>query len=829
MKRCLFLCVGSLLAFNGAWAADSPRQEHGITPMMRPSLPLHRLSSGALSLLDQNGDLVAPPAAPLPAWLRPAAVTESVTLDLRVGRNIAIGSDPPQLPANQRAQAEPHIIRSTTDPDFLVGTFQEGRFAVNGGALDCGYGISHDGGLTWTRSLIPGLTRSLGGTYFRATDPVAALDLNGNIILNTLTAINSNFSTGAVVVSRSTDGGQTFLPPVEIFRQTSGVFVPDKDWIVANTFPGTPHAGRLFATFTLFNSNTNESPIVGSFSDNGGATWSPVTLTQPGNTFAQGSQPVFLHDGTLAMIYWNFGSATQSDERLEVIVSSDGGASFGPPVRIASAVESIEPSIRSGAFLPSATTDRTTSSIYVVYTTLASDGPHVMFTKSSNAGATWTTPVGISDGPPNNGVFNAAIAASPDGQTLTVSFYDRRVNLPSTTLVDLFMAQSLDGGLTWQPNIRLTSVSSDATLAPLTNEGYMLGDYLAIAPSTTPDVPAVPIWVDTRTSNPDPFVTRVGIASQVDFTSWQAARLSLAEINNPLLGGQAGDADGDHEDNLSEFLSGTDPNDPSSVVRTGRPVNLSTRLPTQTGQNVLIGGFIISGSVPKTVIVRAIGPSLTALQVPGALPDPTLELHDANGVIAFNDNWRDTQEAAIIASGHAPSNDLESAILVTLAPGAYTAIVQGAGNTTGNALVELYDLDPTAPVQLVNISTRGFVGTVNDVMIAGFIIGSGLGVNGDGSVNVVVRAIGPSLAQQNVTGTLQNPNLALYDQNGTQFAFNENWKDTQQAAIQATGRAPSDDREAAILVALPAGAYTAIVRGNGGTTGVALVEVFVVP
>ncbi len=119
--------------------------------------------------------------------------------------------------------------------------------------------------------------------------------------------------------------------------------IPDKNWIVANTFPGTPHAGRLFVTFTLFNVNTNASPIMGSFSDNSGATWSVAALTQPASTNAQGSQPVFLPNGTLAMVYWNFGPTAAPDEHLEVIVSANGGVSFGAPVRIASAVESIEP------------------------------------------------------------------------------------------------------------------------------------------------------------------------------------------------------------------------------------------------------------------------------------------------------------------------------------------------------------------------------------------------------------------------------------------------------------------------------------------------------
>jgi hypothetical protein len=244
----------------------------------------------------------------------------------------------------------------------------------------------------------------------------------------------------------------------------------------------------------------------------------------------------------------------------------------------------------------------------------------------------------------------------------------------------------------------------------------------------------------------------------------------------------------------------------------------------------MIGGFIISGTGNKSVIVRAIGPSLAPLGVPGVLADPILELHAPDGsIVATNDNWMDTQQAEIVASGHAPSDPKESAIVASLPPGAYTAIVKGVGGNTGNALVEVYDLDPSGTSHLTNISTRGFAGTVNNVMIGGFIVGPGLGVNGAGSVQVLVRAIGPSLAQFNIPGTLQNPYLTILDQNGNAIAVNDNWKDTQQAAIQATGLAPTDDRESAILITLPTGEYTAIVLGGGGTVGVARVDVIVVP
>jgi hypothetical protein len=271
----------------------------------------------------------------------------------------------------------------------------------------------------------------------------------------------------------------------------------------------------------------------------------------------------------------------------------------------------------------------------------------------------------------------------------------------------------------------------------------------------------------------------------------------------------------------------TDPNDPNSVVRTGKQLNISTRLDVQTGDGVGIGGFILTGSDPKKVVVRALGPSLTGLGVPGALQDPTLELHDHTGaIIAFDNDWKDSQQTEIQNTGLAPGDDREAAIVQTLSPGAYTAIVRGNGNTTGVGLVEVYDVDPNTNSILANLSSRGFVDTGDEVMIGGEIIGRGIGVNGAGSAKVLVRGIGPSLSSAGILGALQDPTLELHDGNGAIIASNDNWKDTQQSAIQATGLAPSDDRESAILTILTKGSYTAILRGKNGATGIALIEAY---
>lgn len=251
-----------------------------------------------------------------------------------------------------------------------------------------------------------------------------------------------------------------------------------------------------------------------------------------------------------------------------------------------------------------------------------------------------------------------------------------------------------------------------------------------------------------------------------------------------------------------------------------QPLNISTRLRVEAGDNVLIGGFIISGTQPKKIITRAIGPSLP---LDGAqLADPVLELHGP-GVFATitNDNWRSDQEAEIIATTIPPNNNLESAIVATLPANnaAYTAIVNGKNATTGVGLVEVYDLDRTADSKLANISTRGLVQTGNNVMIGGFILGGG-----NANVNVLVRAIGPSLSQ--VSGALADPTLELRDGNGALLRSNDNWKDSQRAEIEATGIPPQNDLESAIVAALPPGAFTAIVAGKNSTSGVGLVEVY---
>jgi hypothetical protein len=267
--------------------------------------------------------------------------------------------------------------------------------------------------------------------------------------------------------------------------------------------------------------------------------------------------------------------------------------------------------------------------------------------------------------------------------------------------------------------------------------------------------------------------------------------------------------------------------------------NISTRSFVQTGEHVMIGGFIVQGSGPKRVIIRAIGPELTQFGIPDALANPRLELHNESGaLIGTNVDWQTTIIGGIITSsqvsdiqnsGHAPTAANESAIIANLQPGNYTAVVRGVNNTIGVALVEVYDLSPGASSSLGNISTRSFVQTGEHVMIGGFI------VQGSGPKRVIIRAIGPELTQFGIPDVLANPRLELHNGSGALIATNDNWQNTiiggiittnQVSDIQNSGHAPTAANESAIIANLQPGNYTAVVHGVNNTVGVALAEVY---
>jgi uncharacterized delta-60 repeat protein len=293
----------------------------------------------------------------------------------------------------------------------------------------------------------------------------------------------------------------------------------------------------------------------------------------------------------------------------------------------------------------------------------------------------------------------------------------------------------------------------------------------------------------------------------------QVRSLALQQFGRVLAGGIFTSYDNSLRNNIVRIFEG------STAFQ-----NLSARAHVFTGERILIDGFIIEGSESKKVLIRGLGPSLAGFGILNFLADPTLSLFDHTGtLIAANDNWKSTQQAQIQATGLAPSNDFEAAILASLSPGAYTAFLQGKSATTGIGLAEIYDVDPSVNAQVTNLSARGFVGSGNDVLIGGIIIGGGP----TGSVQrVLIRALGPSLSSAGVASPLANPILSLRDINGTVIANNDNWQDSQQADIAATGKAPSNMKESAILALLAPGNYTAVMTGKNGATGVGLIEFY---
>ena len=261
-----------------------------------------------------------------------------------------------------------------------------------------------------------------------------------------------------------------------------------------------------------------------------------------------------------------------------------------------------------------------------------------------------------------------------------------------------------------------------------------------------------------------------------------------------------------------------------------QPLNISVRSRVGTGTDVLISGFINSGTAPKKVILRALGPSLQSSGVTDFLADPTLELHANDGaLITSNNNWKENSAADqldITNNQLAPSSDLESAIVRTIQPGTYTAIVKGQNDGTGVGLLEVYDVERTSASRLANISGRALVLTQTNVLISGFIVGNNIGAG-----KLIIRGLGPSLAQAGVNNPLLDPTLAVHDSQGTPIITNDNWQEntSQAAQVSAAGLAPSNPLESAVATSLLPGNYTAVIAGKNGGTGVGLVEVYNLP
>ncbi len=929
-----------LCAF-GAPPAALPLALQGVNP--------DSLSGASFRRLHQRGAFgpaATPPRAqasyPDVSKGRPPAV-----LDPRVGVNVRLLDDPDPLPAAQRGQAEPHIYRSAADPELLLATFQDGRFADgDGGALVNGYAVSRDGGLTWTRALAPALTSVNGGPYFRATDPVAAIGPQGDFYLNGLAALDAIFDQSAVVLHRSTDQGATWTRPLVIFQSANAQTFADKNWLVVNDLPAAPNRGRLVATWTNFTSTANGTAtgnnIVAAVSDDRGDTWTASVNVTPAGSSNQGSQPFFLPDGSLGVVYITFFSSNNvTSFSINFKRSTDGGLTFPTAAtNVAGFVSGWDdPELRDGVFLPAATVARQTGEIFVTFAAVVAGSPRIMLTKSTDLGATWTSPLAISDQPAGVSVMNPAVATSPDGRTVGAVFIDKRQAPGGRGFVDHYAALSFDHGVTWQPNFRLSEVSSDLRYGPPTPRGVMLGDYLALAASPASTQSWVAIWCDTRTGDSDPFVARFAASPQPDLAAWSVARFTSEQLR---IGG-LDELDPDHDgySNRLEFLLGTNPQvaesgevlvlsrpsadvvdvtwmqrplgdigstidahlegltapaiapsgtpanlqlpsaaapglewrglrypvpagtpffaaqarttvsgapprifvrpeaTPAAINTTSRIINIATRGQAGAAGNPLIVGFVLDGN--KSVLIRAAGPSLAATGLTDTLGNPQLTLTSpGSDFLQINDNWQQggATSALFVRLGAFPfaPNSLDAALALPLGARDYSAIVSSANPAPGGAqppgltLVEVYDADSppggSTNARLLNLSTRGEVGLGENALVSGFVL------TGTQPRRVLIRAIGPTLAGFGVPGVLPDPLLTLF-RGATQLAANDDWEISRSAAANAAvarrvGGFPlaPGSLDAALLMTLEPGSYTAIVTGVGGGTGIALVEIY---
>lgn len=570
---------------------------------------------------------------------------------------------------------------------------------------------------------------------------------------------------------RSLNGGQSFTSLNSAPNFATG---GDKQWFTVDNTNGPGH-GFQYQWWSTAGNNYGGRQF--SRSTNGGVTWmNPINVPNGivwGTLDVNANGDLFLGgvDSFLEQVW----CVRSTDAKHAAVVPT---FDLATPVNLGGRItagKSINPEgIMGQIFLA---TDRSGSStnnnVYMlasVELNMVPTGSQVMFVRSTDGGQTFSAPHRVNDDPfPSNkwhwfGTFSVA----PDGR-LDAVWLDTR-NAANNTDSQLFYSYSRDAGNTWSPNVAVSEPFDPFLGYP---NQQKIGDYMTIVSDLGGGNVAY-----TATFNGEQDVYYVRVA-------------------------------------------------PPSL----KTANLSTRARVLTGEQVLIAGFIITGTDPKRVIIRGIGPSING--VAGTLADPTLQLHQGDSTLATNDNWKTksdgtSQQAEIEATTIPPSNDLESAIVMTLNPGTYTATLSGMTGI-GVGVVEVYDLAPTANSQLANISTRGFVDTDDNAMIAGLIAGDG---SSGARAQVLVRVMGPSLASLGVQGVLQDPTVVLYDANGAIIATNDNWKindqtqQSQEALVRATTIPPSNNFESATVASLPSGPSTAIVRGKGNTTGVALVEVY---
>jgi hypothetical protein len=680
----------------------------------------------------------------------------------------------PSYQVNVDANGNNIVGDAANEPSICVDPNNPNRMSIGWRQFDnvasnfreAGFAYTTSGGTRW---IAPGV---LQNNIFRS-DPVLNSDTAGRFFYLSLL---QNFF---VDLWRSITGGQswTMVAPAD-----GG----DKQWF---TIDNTNSSGHGFQYQCWSTDGNNFAGRQFTRSTNGGLTWmNPINIPNSprwgtldvdsnGDLFIGG---VNLDTGQIWCVRSTNaknGAVVPTFDQI-TLVNLGGEIVFGEPINPEGLVGQVFLAVdRSGT--------STNNNVYMlasVQPTGFATGSDVMFARSTDAGRTFSAPRRINDDVVNHAKWHwfGTMSVAPNGRIDAV-WYDMR-NSPNNVTSQLFYSYSTDGGNSWSPNVAVSNLFNPFIGYP---NQQKIGDYITVLSDNTS---ANVAYAATFNGEEDIYYVRVHPSAAV------------AQIN---LG------------------------------------NISTRSFVQTGEHVMIGGFIVQGTGTKKVIIRALGPELTQFGITDALANPRLELHNrAGALIASNDDWQTTipggvitgnQVSAIQNSGLAPTAASESVIIADLQPGNYTAIVRGVNDTSGVALVEVYDFNPGSGSSLGNISTRSFVQTGGHVMIGGFI------VQGSTTKRIIIRAIGPELSAFGITDALANPTLELHNRTGALIASNDNWQTTilggiihgnQVSDIQNSGHAPTEASESAIIANLPPGNYTAIVPGVNNTNGVGLVEVY---
>jgi hypothetical protein len=743
---------------------------------LRYNQPVSVERDGSLHVEFQSG--AANESAPV-AWQESAGQRQAIRIAFS-----AYGKNEIGFALGEYDRSQPLFI----DPTLTWNTF------LGGSTSDFGFGVAVDGS---GNVYVTGESGATWGTPVRAFSSydafVAKLDANGALIWNTFLGGNAETDGRGVAVDGSGNvyiAGISHGPwgtPVRAYRGAVGeedAFAAKLDTngaLIWNTFLGSSvfDSGRAVAvdgSGNVYVTGTSDGPwgtpvrafssedaFVAKLDTNGTLIW---------NTFLGGSAI-------------DFGSAVAADGSGNVYVAGASDATWGTPVRRFSG----------GRDAFAAKLDTNGALIWNTFLGgsgdvsgrgLAVDGSGNVYVAGYSS-ATWGTPVSAYSG----GLDAFAAKLDTNGALIWNTFL-------GSSNVDFGFAVAVDGS----GNVYVTGESDAMWGTPVHAFG---GDGDAFAAQLNGN--GALIW--------NTFLGGSGYDYSVAAAMDGSGNVYVAGSSDRTWGTPVRAFSGGDDDAFVAKLSAS--------ISPATLANVSTRLPVQTGDNALFAGFIVTGTQPKKVAVIGLGPSLSQFFA-GALADPVLELHDSSGtLLESNDNWVDSpNKQAIMDSGVAPSNNLESAIIRTLPANSsgYTAILRGTNNGIGIGVVEAFDLDRTVDSKLANISTRGLVQTGDNLLIAGTII------LGQASQRVLICALGPSLP---LAGKLADPFLELHDGNGAIIETNDNWLDSpNKQAIMDSGVAPPNDKESAIIRTLPSNGaqYTAIVRGGNNTTGIAVIEVF---